>query len=468
MGKKRLLGGTRGIREEWASQAGQPHLIGVELNVGVSDTNRKDTEYQLRGVVDVPSLPRSDDERDFLARQLFEAADIPNKKSRCFQLFNWVSTEGGNGISIRRCGPIFHFTDKDIIGEVKRYISPEFEEPDDIDQICDEKYNEWTLAYCKNRYCRFESREDLHQRLQDIQVNAQVLKPSGKLGLTDETVWFELMQHVIVELLLRGEPPNEKNQHPRVPVVRPFFDGELCRKAAAVVSSKGTTNDMIVKYGKREHIKALVEKGTVYLNPASDYDKPIHNPAIRDDECTIVFKGGCSSADDREKFYDINTVPAKFEELIENGRLEFLTICQCPRLKRHEFLDLRINKKTDYWIFCMADVLDQRLFADFEADSCVVIQREPFIKRLFSIAWTLPNTNPVFGRVNYVDPLGAFSGRKKVRVDCSIPMHLTKVFRYAYQREMRFVFVPRKFQEKLEPREMQIGSIADIAEFITL
>ena len=296
----------------------------------------------------------------------------------------------------------------------------------------------------------------------------EVLKPSGKLGLTKETLWYELGQHVIVDMLLRGEPPNDKNQHPRVQVAQPFFDGELCRKAAAVVSSRGTTNDVIVKYGMREHMKNLYDKGLVYLNVASDYDKSSHNPAIRDDERTIVFKGGCSPVGGTGKFYNKDTIPGKVKELTEDGRAKFSTIYECPRLEGHEYVDLKINMVTNYWMFCMADVLDQRLFADFEADSCVVIKREPFMRRLLWMARFLPNTNPVFGRVNYVDPLGAFPGSKKMRVDGSMPIHMTKVFRYAYQREARFVCVPRVFQEQLKPRALQIGSISDIADFIIL
>ena len=33
---------------------------------------------------------------------------------------------------------------------------------------------------------------------------------------------------------------------------------------------------------------------------------------------------------------------------------------------------MSIRMATDYWMFCMADVLDQRLFANFEANSCLI------------------------------------------------------------------------------------------------
>ena len=464
-----ILERTKGIRGDWAKRVGHPHSLGIELNIDVSDTNRENTSYQIRGIVDVPSPPHSDDERDLLARLLFEASNIPEKERRGFRLFSWVAMKGGKGISVHSCGPIPIITDKDIIGEVKKFIGPDIEEFDENDEVDHETHNVWVREYSRNQYCRFESREELHQRWQDIQVNTQVLKPSGKLGLTSEIIWYELGQHVIVELLLRGEPLSEKNHHPRVQLTQPFFDGELCRRAAQVVSNRGTTNDVIVKYGKREHIKDLYEKGTVYLNVASEYDKSTHNPAVKDDERTIVFRGGCSPANGTGKFLNKNTVLGEVGELTESGEAKFSTIFECPTLQEQEYVDLEVKMQTNYWMFCMADVLDQRLFADFEADSCVVIQRESFVNRLLWMAkLSLPNTKPAFGRVNYVDPLGAFPDSRKTRVDVSMPIHMTKVFRYAYQREARFVCTPRRFQEQLEPRTLQIGPISDIADFIVL
>ena len=122
---------------------------------------------------------------------------------------------------------------------------------------------------------------------------------------------------------------------------------------------------------------------------------------------------------------------------------------------------------TDYWMFCMADILDQRLFADFEADSCLIIKRKPFVERVSRMATRkLPNVQGICGRVRYIDPLGAWPADTPVMP--SIPVHMTKVFRYAYQREVRFAFLPKIFQENLEPILLRIGPISDIAEFVPL
>ena len=464
-----LLGETKGIRATWAKLVGLPHPRGIELNVDVSDVLRQKTEYQLRGTVDVPTPPQCDNERDYLAKVLFEKTDIPDKNKRRFRLHSWVDKDGGLGLSVRKCETIPHITEKEIIGEIKVHTAPEVEELTPEHQTSDEKHHEWAREYEENRYCRFESRQQLNQRWQDILVNMQVLKPSGKMGLTNEEIWHRLTQHVVVEMLLRGQPPNEKNLDPRVSVSHPFFDGELCRKAAAIVAGKGTPNQALVKYGKREHVKDVFEKGIVYMNVASDYDRTIHNPAVRDDERLIGFKGAGWPAGNPEQYFSKDTAPENIDELVEGNLAGFSTIYDCPGLERDECVDLKIHMRTNYWMFCMSAILDQRLFADFEADSCVVIRLKPFVERLLRYAkFQVPNVNMHFSSVNYADPLGAFSTAPSVPIATSMPIHMTKVFRYAYQREIRFVCVPRRPKEDLKPRRLQIGPINDIAELIVL
>ena len=463
-----LLGETKGLRTAWASLVGKLHPMSIDLNVDVSDVNRSKPEYQVRGTVDVPGPAYSDDERDYLAKLLVSATDIPDKEKRGFRLHSWVTTDGGNGVQVRRCAPIPHLTEKDIIGEVAFFNAPDVAEIPNHDLISEERHNEWVREYERNPYCRLESRRELNQRWQDIQVNTQVLKPSGKMGLTSEEFWYRLGQHVIVEMLLRGEPPNEKNLDPRVRVVQPFFDGDLCRKAAAV-SARGTANDVLVKYGKYKHMKDLFERGIVYMNVASDYDQSVHNPAIRDDERTIAFKGGYSSAEHPGQYYARHTVPKNVRELADTDLANFSTIYECPCLEQDEYAEVQIRMATNYWMFCMANVLDQRLFADFQADSCVIIRRRPFINRLLWAArLQFPHTNRQFASVDYVDPLGAFPPGNRLPIKSSMPIHLTKLFRYAYQREVRFVCLPRNPHEDLKPRQLEIGSISDIAQFIVL
>ncbi len=462
--KGNLLDAPHGIRPEWAKQVGKPSRIGIKLILYIHPIDDEDlSEKNVRGVVDVPFLPYGDDERFYLAKVLFEATAIRDKQKFKYTLQYWVKVKGGQGIRVTNCDDVQTITDADIIGEVKIYTSPDVE-LDDCDSIGQERRNEWVRDYRENRYLRFVKRKELHQRLQDISVNTQVITRSGKLGLTTDDRWLRLLQHVITEMLFRAESPEPWNRDPRVSEAFPFKDGELCRKAAKVVAACDSNHEVIVKYGKREYMEKLF-RGEMYLNSASKYNASVHNQAVRDNEFEIEFKGGIVRSTRPMRFYSRDDPPP------EDRDVGFLPIYKCPKLEsresNNEYVTASIRVGTDYWMFCMADILDQRLFADFEADCCLIIQQIPFVHRVIhAVKMQLPNVRSSFGRVNYVDPLGAFS--PEAQINRSMPIHMTKIFRYAYQREVRFTFLPRKPQQELEPRRIQIGSIADIAELVPL
>lgn len=94
-------------------------------------------------------------------------------------------------------------------------------------------------------------------------------------------------------------------------------------------------------------------------------------------------------------------------------------------------------------------------------------QKEAFCPTAYDNAnFLVPNTKPYFGPVNYIDPLGAL--QFNAPLNRTLPIYATKVFRYAYQREIRFVLLPEKFQEHLEARPLKIGPLSDIGELIVL
>ena len=125
---------------------------------------------------------------------------------------------------------------------------------------------------------------------------------------TDENR-YRLQQHVITEMLLRGEPPSPTNHHPDVQEARPFFDGDLCRKAAGVIAARGSDHNVVIKYGKKEHMEALMN-GEVYLNSATKYNEDMHNQAVRDDELAIDFKGGYVRATHPMQFFNASNPPS--------------------------------------------------------------------------------------------------------------------------------------------------------------
>ena len=458
-----MTGDVRGTREGWAKEVGKPHRIGIKLNVYVrfALSDKQGIDYQVRGIVDAPSPPFGDDERNHLVKVLVASAELPQENYDT-TLDSWVETEGGAGVLVHKCSPPAIISDNDIIGDFEVFTPPDVEVSLNDVEIPAEQHNEWVREYGENPYCRYEPRSELHQRYQDIWANIQVLTRTGKLDLTADKNWYRLFQHVIAEMLFRGQPPTPSNHDPRVKEARPFFDGELCRKAARAVSAQGTDSDVLVKYGKRKHMEALFQKGELHLNSATRYNESVHNQAVQDEELVIDFKGGYIRGTKPTQFYDGNNPPPK--HIVDSGG-GFRAMYEVPELNRDQYATMTVRMVTDYWMFCMADVLDQRLFADFEADSCLIISRKPFVERVLRMATLqVPNTKRYFGRVRYVDPLGAFSAG--ATVDPSIWIHMTKVFRYAYQREVRLALVPSRSRDRLKPKTLYIGPIADIAKFV--
>ena len=203
---------ARRVRSDWAEQVGKPHPAGIRLNVGVrfNSTKGNGIDYQVRGVVDVPSAPYGDDERSYLATVLLDSADLPQRRYE-YAVFDWVAVEGGDGVRVEECNPVPVLTGNDII-DLKTFTPPEVDESVDNHDLGAEQHNKWNREYGANRYCRHETRQELHQRYQDIWVNCLVLTRSGKMGLTTDENWYRLQQHVIAEMLMRGEPPTQTNQ----------------------------------------------------------------------------------------------------------------------------------------------------------------------------------------------------------------------------------------------------------------
>ena len=346
--------------------------------MNVSDVDRRSAGYNLQGIVDVADFPRNDDERKFLAEILFLRAEIREKSRRGYRLVNWCDTSGGAGVRIECCEPIPILGPKDI-SNLRVFERPEFDESARVPVTWDEDHESWPREYQSNRYCRFESRKELHQRFQDIHVNTVVLSPSGRVAMTTDDMWYRLSQHVIDEMLMRGQPPKEQDLDPRVNPAAPFKDGTLCKKAGDA-AAKGTDHDVVVKYGKYERMKQLLEGGRVWINPASAYSQS-GNQAIRDEERRLVFKGGYRSNGGASDFYSKDNVPEDIGELGASSDVEFVPIFKAPNLSWNEYAEASVRMR-NYWTYCLAGVLDPRLFADFDADACVVIRKRTFVARV--------------------------------------------------------------------------------------
>ena len=256
--------------KRWGEQIGKPSELGVHLQVGISYSDRPGPHVVATGLVGVPRPPEDDLERQMLAQKVADLVEGPDAAVFAFMgLMRWRLVNGG---------PFeVELTDRRQIreleeGEVSTQVS--FSGPGPMSapvfRASFAETKDWERQYKANRYLRFESRPALNQRYQDLLTNITILTDDGHVDLTQEKHWHELFRHVVVEMLIRGEPPVPHNLDPSVAPAILFPDTELCARAVEAVSRVSLRGPYLVKYGKADHMRRLYKCGDVYLQPASE------------------------------------------------------------------------------------------------------------------------------------------------------------------------------------------------------
>ena len=309
------------------------------------------------------------------------------------------------------------------------------------------RHEAWRRMYRANRYCRHLSQKELNQRVRDVFLNILRLTPQAQIGLPpmdpEGIRGMELWTHVLEEMALRHGPfPNGFTRE--ILHTEPFPDlvGELGKKSAHVLAQKGLKpGNVLIKFGKAEHLRALLERGAMRVQPASYYATPSHNGAIRDDELTLPLSLSLT----REDILKVVLNPQDVPEDAPDQRLDFT-----------------YQAGTDYWLYCLTTAIEPRLFVDFQADACVIIKDRERFQKLITLqsAKNFPGTAHRYGNAKYIDPL--------LPSTAIIDVPMSKHFRYEYQKEFRFVWRPMKPTANLSHVDLEIGCIKDIAELIVV
>jgi hypothetical protein len=96
----------------------------------------------------------------------------------------------------------------------------------------------------------------------------------------ESTVWIEKSAHMMEEMRLRHGPypagfTRETLQKPALPDLA----SELARKAAMRLASIGSNpNDVLIKFGKREHMEMLYNCGALRIQPATYFSASTYEP----------------------------------------------------------------------------------------------------------------------------------------------------------------------------------------------
>ena len=246
----------------------------------------------------------------------------------------------------------------------------------------------------------------------------------------------------------------------------------------------------LVKYGEAAHMRTLYECGDVYLRPASAYRDPNHNQAIHDQELALHHQLVVANDGAFLKSDDVCTNP----DVLETPGHRVLPLFRAPDAAR-EHVTCVESYGPDAWLYCLSALLAPRLFSDFNADACVVLRRDQFEARMCDALRPAAGKR-VFahGPIHYTDPLGAYAEPRHTP-DVHLcygasddpdqglfqpfgpngqllrppPVHFGKTFRFAYQREYRFVTYPSQATDHFDtPLPLTLGALDDCAELVIL
>lgn len=299
----------------------------------------------------------------------------------------------------------------------------------------------WRRQYRERPYIKHLSDTELEERFKDIFNLLITLNSDGKIGARagkdlDKVMW-EKQTHILTEMEDRHGPfPNGFTNGfvKEANIVQPTFPLPPKSKTA-IDAIGGILAGSIYKFSKKKYINEMYQEGKFRIAPASYYNDPSLNAAIRDDE--LVFSGSI--------FPGLKSFIKLYPTSPSYGRIEY-----------------SVKARTNYYVTCFASNYTYREFSDFDADACLVIKNpRAFTDRLIRAGTqTLSDHEGFAGSVKYLDPLLC----DPTKIDVNFAKH----FKYSYQNEYRIIWAPIEPKVVLEPIYVEIGSIADIAEIIEI
>jgi hypothetical protein len=304
------------------------------------------------------------------------------------------------------------------------------------------------MEYQERRYLEYLHVDDLVARANDILTNMTALTEDLKIGLhpinpTGE-YWMRLWNDVLTECRIRGYRYPYPLEHKIEEAQIPKYDWlGLIGAIKAFKNLKIEEDTYWVKYGKHKFLRDTLEKGILRIAPASSYTDPSLNLAQQDDELTI----------------SIFSLHSEIMLEVTDGK----TGRPKGRITPKGNVKHTVSAHSNYYVCCLALSFDHRLFGDFEAD-CALIIKEPreFMNRLVpAFKKKLSGYDGRSQPVVYYDPLNSPPPEK-------LPVYFSKHFRFWYQQEYRFIWIPPSSYKAYDPIFVEMGSLEDICEIICL
>lgn len=325
----------------------------------------------------------------------------------------------------------------------------------------------WRAMYHRRRYLRHLTEDELHLRAGYMIANVVYISRRKRYSSNSlySTYWQKKLAQTAEELAIRNcmksishdvlsHLPSLGFYTPHEPILR-----------------HDTQINAFYRYDKLKYIHKLHKKGEIYLRCGSTIDET--SDFARNDANELCIQLRCLADEINAHFIDSSiTLPVTTD-----------------------VLGLNINQKTDYYMFCLSQAYDWRLFGDFAANSqvdnpddriaCLVITNtHEFEKRLkFAAQNFIKEKQPghsyklrlTGNAAYYYDQYDAQECADLFKENDILPF--VKRREYTYQHEYRFIIrpdLPKDFIPPYPPSQLPkfdrafltIGSLEDIAYVI--
>lgn len=290
----------------------------------------------------------------------------------------------------------------------------------------------WSLQYETYRYLERMSDQALDGRHQDIIRNMRALI-SGERDLIpiqsflSSWYWYRKEHQTRLELALRG----------RIPACTMPIEVRLNINSSDAPCRPQYPNsgEVLFRYSKRAYCDEALYMGRIRIQPSSIYAEASNNRARRDDERTK-------------------------ESFLPGGHTKITThLGQVLPILGDVSVAVSMQ---DYYVLSMACDWDRDLFGAFNSDACFIIKNvDSFVSRLEGESSArLRNYFLFHNPVEYFDPY-------ERPVNQLFDPCFSKDFRFAYQREYRFIWLPQNTQGVSGCRYLELGNLEDLAVIST-
>jgi hypothetical protein len=295
----------------------------------------------------------------------------------------------------------------------------------------------WRAEYLLDSYLQHLTDIELQERLTAIRTNLMYTDRDTLPHELSEIEWRELQEHVRYEFERRGLAFYEA-----IPVAERLAAWPRIDAAKVAFQRFVGPKGHLFKFGKLKDLEPLLRKGVIRINPAATYK-----------EDTSLLPAQCDDELNRTVLLDASRL--HIEHIGKDGVRHPLHAIGASKLTA--------SAGTNFYVWCMSTTFDARLFDDFGANACLIIHDgETLINRMHAaMSAALPTWVGANMLVHYFDP---------VKPGDALLSSRDKDFRFAYQREYRFLWDPADSEKvmTLNPLDLCLGSLDGIASLITL